>query len=329
MKKRRYLWGTLLVALLVFLYLAMAMPGKSFSGPLPPLPPEGVKLAQSLESCVRRLAVERHHHTFRFQHDGKGELEEARDWVAQQLQSTGLPVERLDYHPSVATSETYTNLVAERKGNEEIVVVGAHYDSIPPTPGADDNASGTAILLELAKLLKPGKRTLRLVAFTNEEPEFFQTEDMGSLVYARQCKARGDKVVAMISLETLGYYKTEPGTQHYPFPLGLLYPDRGDFVGFVGNLPSRGLTCQMVGNFRSQANFPSQGACLPSFIPGVGWSDHWSFWQVGYPAVMVTDTAPFRNSNYHQSSDTPETLDYERMARVTLGLQSVVQELLQ
>ena len=152
-------------------------------------------------------------------------------------------------------------------------------------------------------------------------------ETMGSLVYAKQCRADQDNIVAMLSLETLGYYKDAPGSQKYPFPLGMLYPDRGDFVGFVSNLPSRGLTHRAISTFRQTTSFPSEGACLPEFIPGISWSDHWSFAQVGYPSVMVTDTAPFRNPNYHQSTDTADTLDYERMARVTLGLRKVLEDL--
>lgn len=328
-KRRLAVWALLLLLLLGFVAYCAMMPGRSFEGPLPPADDETRQLAGSIEGTVRHLSEkigERHHHTYRSQKNGTGELEDAADWLEQQFKAAGYPVERQGYTAG-NPPEKFCNLVAERKGGPDIVVVGAHYDSIPPTPGADDNASGVAILLELARSLKETRHTVRFVAFTNEEPYYFQTEEMGSLVYARKCRAANDPIVAMLSLETLGYYKDQPGSQKYPFPLGLAYPSTGNFVGFVGNLPSRGLTHRVIESFRRQAQFPSQGAALPSSIPGVGWSDHWAFWQAGYPAVMVTDTAPFRNPNYHQTTDKADTLDFDRMARVTIGLRKVLNEL--
>ena len=161
----------------------------------------------------------------------------------------------------------------------------------------------------------------------NEEPPYFWNAEMGSLVYAKACKARGDAVVAMLSLETLGYYRDAPGTQKYPPIVSWFYPDRADFVAFVGNLSSRSLVHEAIRTFRGAAAFPSEGAALPSFVTGVGWSDQWSFWQAGYPGVMVTDTAPFRNPHYHQPGDLPDTLDYARLAHVTDGLVAVVKQL--
>ena len=185
--------------------------------------------------------------------------------------------------------------------------------------------------LPVARALNAGKhapaRTVRFVAFVNEEPPYFWNAEMGSLVYARSCRARGDDVVAMLSLETLGYYRDAPGTQKYPPIVSWFYPDRGDFVAFVGNLGSRSVVRDAIRTFRGAVAFPSEGAALPSFVAGVGWSDQWSFWQVGYPGVMVTDTAPFRNPHYHQPGDVPATLDYARMARVTEGLVAVVKKL--
>jgi Zn-dependent M28 family amino/carboxypeptidase len=209
---------------------------------------------------------------------------------------------------------------------EKIVVVGAHYDSAPGTPGADDNASGVAALLELARVFAqhPQPRTIRFVAFTGEEPPTFQTDEMGSLLYARLCKSRGDDVVAMLSLESIGYFH---GDQQYPAPFSLLYPSEGTFVGFVGNVGSRSETRKVVSAFRRNTAFPSEGLAAPSFIPGIGWSDQWSFWEEGYPGVMATDTAVFRNPNYHRSTDLPDTLDYASLARVTRGMEKVVIEL--
>jgi Zn-dependent M28 family amino/carboxypeptidase len=165
---------------------------------------------------------------------------------------------------------------------------------------------------------------VRCVLFVNEEPPYFQTEDMGSLAYARRSRARGEAIVAMLSLETLGYYSDEPGSQAYPPPFGLLYPKTGRFVGFVGNLGSRGLVRRAVRAFRRSAAFPSEGVAAPGWIMGIGWSDHWAFWETGYPGVMVTDTALFRYPHYHAPTDTPDRIDYGRLARVVDGLHGVV-----
>jgi Zn-dependent M28 family amino/carboxypeptidase len=169
---------------------------------------------------------------------------------------------------------------------------------------------------------------VRFVAFVNEESPFFQTQQMGSWVYANECKLRGDHIAAMVSLETLGYFSVSSGSQKYPVPwLSMIYPNVGNFIAFVGNVSSRALVKQAIGSFRRRAEFPSEGAALPARIPGVGWSDHWSFWEHGYPAIMITDTAPFRYPHYHAASDTPDKLDYASMARVVEALTNVIEEL--
>ena len=171
-------------------------------------------------------------------------------------------------------------------------------------------------------------RTLRFVAFVNEEPQYFQTPQMGSFVYAARCQSRGDRIEAMISLETIGYYSNEPRSQGYPAPgLGFLYPRTGNFIAFVGNVASRSLLRNVIGEFRRYAQIPSEGGALPAMIPGVGWSDQWSFWQHGYPGIMVTDTAPFRYPHYHAATDTPDKLDYDSMTRVVVGLEKVIHHL--
>jgi hypothetical protein len=230
----------------------------------------------------------------------------------------------------VVEGRTVRNLAAELPGAsrpEEVVLVGAHYDSVDGSPGANDNASGVAALLEIARLLRetPPARTVRFVAFVNEEPPFFQTEAMGSRVHARAARGRGERIVAMLSLETLGYYTGEPGSQTFPTPLlRPFYPDRGDFVAFVGNLASRRLLRQAVAAFRRHAPFPCEGLSAPAWITGVDWSDQWSFWQEGYPALMVTDTALFRYPHYHGPGDLPGRLAYPQLARVTAGLAATV-----
>ena len=212
---------------------------------------------------------------------------------------------------------------------DEIVLVGGHYDSVLGSPGANDNATGTAAVLELARLLagRDLSRTVRLVAFVNEEPPFFRTDDMGSLRYARRCSDRGERICAMLCLETIGYYSTVPGSQAYPLPFGLFHPSTADFVAFVANLSSRRLGRQAAASFRRQSAFPCEASVAPGWLPGVGWSDHWAFWQQGYPAIMVTDTALFRYAHYHMPHDTPDKIDYERTAQVVAGLARVVEEL--
>jgi len=208
------------------------------------------------------------------------------------------------------------------------LVVGAHYDSHLDAPGANDNGTGVAGVIELARLLADlrGKAStrVRLALFVNEEPPFFKTELMGSLVYARRLKASGEPVLGMISLETLGFYSDEEGSQRYPPPLGLLYPTKGNFVAFVGLTSSRALVRRTVASFRALVPFPSVGGTAPGIIPGIDWSDHWSFERVGIPALMVTDTAPFRYPHYHTPADTPDKVDYERLARVVSGLGRVI-----
>jgi Zn-dependent M28 family amino/carboxypeptidase len=186
-----------------------------------------------------------------------------------------------------------------------------------------------AALLVLARLAQQQRfaRTLRFVAFVNEEPPYFQSAYMGSRVYASESAQRGEQITAMLSLETIGYYSDEKGSQSYPFPLNFVYSSPGNFIGFVGNLASRRLVRRVVAAFREHARFPSEAVAAPSIIPGIGWSDHWSFWQEGYPGVMVTDTAPYRYEQYHTPRDTPEIIDYERTARVVGGLGHVLGDL--
>ena len=319
------MWSGLLLALASLGALMIVMPGRSHAGPLPALTAEETLLRDRLRLHVARMAGELGERNLL----RKPALRAAAGYVEGALREQGGTLASQDF---TVEGETVRNVACERAGRSrgaQIVVVGAHYDSVIGSPGANDNGSGVAALLELARLLGGGahQRTLRLVAFVNEEPPFFTGEDMGSLRYARACRQRGDDVVAMISLETIGYYSDAPGSQDYPFPLSLFYPPQGDFIAFVGDLRSRALVRHTVGSFRRHTAFPSQAGALPSGIPGVGWSDHWAFWQAGYRAVMVTDTAPFRYPAYHTAEDTPEKLDYDRMARVVAGLARVVSDL--
>lgn len=211
----------------------------------------------------------------------------------------------------------------------EIVLVGAHYDSVATTPGADDNASGVAALMCLAESFAHTKneRSLRFVFFVNEEPPYFQTENMGSLVYAKECKKRGDKIVAMLSLETMGYYTDKAQSQKAPAGLEAQVPDKGNFLAVVGNVTSMPIVDTFKVWFSKNSTLPLAGMALPATVVEQGWSDHWSFWQHGYPAVMVTDTAGLRNPHYHQATDTVDTLDYDRYTQAVKGVEGVIAQL--
>ncbi len=224
------------------------------------------------------------------------------------------------------------NLVAEQKGVARagaIVLVGAHYDSVVGSPGANDNATGVALLIEMARALREEAlpRTVRFVAFANEEPPYFMTENMGSRVHARGARRRGDDIVAMLSLETLGYYSTAPGSQRYPFPFGTFYPSAGNFLGVVGNVRSRGLVVDFLRHFMGASDFPVEGVAAFEGIPGVNWSDHWAFWREGYPALMLTDTAPFRYPAYHGRHDLPDRVTPAAFARAGWGIIQAVRHL--
>ena len=211
----------------------------------------------------------------------------------------------------------------------EVVLVGAHYDSVATTPGADDNASGVAALMCLAESFAHSKneRSLRFVFFVNEEPPYFQTENMGSLVYAKECKKRGDNIVAMLSLETMGYYTDKENSQKAPAGLEKMVPSKGNFLAVVGNATSEPLVNSIRTWFARNSTLPLAGMALPATVVEQGWSDHWSFWQVGYPAVMVTDTALLRNPHYHAATDTADTLDYDRFTLAVKGLEGAIAEL--
>lgn len=256
-------------------------------------------------------------------------LRKAAEYIEGQLRSFGYRPLRQTY---AVAGKSFDNIEAELKAKKDvdrIVVVGAHYDTAGGLPGANDNASGVAATLELARQFarESQARSIRWVFFVNEEPPYFQTPAMGSYVYAKRCRERNEKITAMLSLETIGYYCDEPGTQSYPIGFHPGYPDRGNFLGFVANFRSAPLLRRALKSFRGATSLPAAGAAAPAAIPGIGWSDHWSFWQFGYSALMLTDTAPYRYPYYHSAEDTPEKLDYERLARAVTGVAAVVREL--
>jgi Zn-dependent M28 family amino/carboxypeptidase len=280
------------------------MPGRSHAGPLPPLSEEGLALAQRLRSHVVELA----------RSERNTDLERPARYIESALAALG---------PRSQYFESGGRKVRNIEAGSGSIVVGAHYDTVPGSPGADDNASGIAVLIELAAMKLP----VRFVAFANEEAPYFYGPEMGSWVWAKRARERGEPISAMFSLEMLGFYREAPGSQQYPAPLGLFYPDRADFIAFVGDLGVRHLVRKAISLFRQHTAFPSEGVAAPAVIPGVSWSDHWSFRRHGYRAIMITDTAFYRYPDYHLPTDTPEKLDYERMARVATGLAAMLRAL--
>lgn len=299
------------------------MPGKNISKAAP-LSPDEVTLREELRANVQKLAGEiGERNMWHYP-----QLNAAADFIENSFSRAGLQTRRDSYDMH---GQACHNIEGEIPGaRPEILLIGAHYDSVFGSPGANDNGTGVAATLALAQRFAGRKpeHTLRFVAFVNEEPPYFLSDEMGSFIYAGRCKARGEKISAMISLETIGYFSDTPHSQTYPSPgLGLFYPKVGNFIGFVSNVHSRALLRRVVALFRKHAKIPSEGAALPAFIPGVSWSDQWSFWRYGYPGIMVTDTAPFRYPHYHSSSDTPDKLDYDRFTLVVSGMQKVIEDL--
>lgn len=308
-------------------FVVVRMPGESYLGSKVELNEVETRLRDQIKQDVISLATEIGVRNT----DKYDQLLKAEAFITRSFEQAGYQVKRQEYQ---AHGQTCTNLQVERTGSskpDEILVIGAHYDTVSPSPGADDNASAVAGLLALARIYadkSPG-RTVRFVAFVNEEPPFFQTDRMGSLVYARACQKKKEKLIAALVLEMLGSFSDEPDSQHYPAPFSYFYPSVGNFIAFVGDISSRALVHRVIKAFRQHAKISSDGIAAPAFIPGVGFSDHWSFWQIGVPAVMVTDTAFFRNPHYHKTTDTPDRLDFDRMTLVVSGLAPVIDQLAQ
>lgn len=317
--------ATVLVAVFLagtFLYRISHMSGTSYAGPFLSLSEEEKDISFRLHRHVVMLAEEIGERNIWLEQN----LNAAAAYIETTWQGQGFVVERQEYRARGVGS---VNLIVEIPGTlrpEEIIVVGAHYDSVLGSPGANDNGSGVASLLETSRLLSGRKpaRTIRLAAFTNEEPPFFLRRSMGSRVYAARARRRNEDIIGMLSLETMGFYSEAPGSQAYPFPFSFFYPSTANFIGFVGNIRSRSLVRDCLRSFRRTTAFPSEGTAAPGWITGIGWSDHWSFWREGYRAIMVTDTAFFRYPHYHTEEDTPEKLDFDRLARVTKGLAEVI-----
>jgi len=295
------------------------------NSPGPAANPEWAALASRLESHVTELAgTIGERNVFRPQ-----ALHAAADYIRGQWAAQGYRVVPQSYEALGVSSENLEITLTGTSRPDEILLIGAHYDTVQGSPGANDNASGVAALLELSRMLRDAKpsRSIRFVAFANEEHPFFYGGGMGSGVYSKAARARNDDIRLMISLEMLGYYSDAPGSQRYPPLLRHFYPDRANFIAFVSDLASRHRLRELVQAFRAHSDFPAESLATFTFVPGVSWSDHLSFWRENYRALMVTDTAFYRYAHYHRASDTPEKLRYPEMARVVTGLQAAIGDL--
>jgi Zn-dependent M28 family amino/carboxypeptidase len=286
-----------------------------------------VSLAARLRKHVEVLALEigdRH------VSQGTAMLNRTAEYIRHNFESYGYTVSELQYGDG---AQQFRNICVELPGRTragEIIVMGAHYDTVAGSPGADDNSSGIAALLELAHLLKdaPLARTVRLIAFPNEEHPLGTTEMSGSVVSARESRIQNENIIGMFSLEMLGYYSREPRTQHFPKYVPPIFPDAANFIAFVSNITSRNFLRKSLLHFRRQQLFPSEGLAVPELlVPSIARSDNRSYWRAGFHAVMITDTAEFRNPHYHAGSDLPDTLDYPSYARVVMALNGMLKGL--
>ena len=329
----RSFWTGLIIGLIVLpptlivlcWWYMLAVPGRSYRGPLPAPTPREHDLAARLRAHVTAIASAPHN----VQRDE--ELEAAAQYIERELQDIGYSIGRQEF---LVDGRKVRNIEVQRDPSESAatstLVVGAHYDSYNDAPGANDNATGTAAVIELARLLKdwrPERTRLRFVLFVNEEPPYYRTPDMGSWRYAERLAQSGESVLGMIALETIGAFSDAPNSQRYPQPFGLIFPSTANFVAFVALPGAREFLHTVIGSFRKNLAFPSIGGIAPDAVPGIGWSDHWAFHQFGFPAIMITDTAPYRYPHYHRPSDTPDKVDYDKLARITNGLELVVHDI--
>jgi hypothetical protein len=303
------------------------MPGRSFKGTLPELTAGELLIAHNCKQHIQRLSAE-----IGERHAERPEaLSEAATYIEEIMVAAGYQVSR---HEAPSMQNSGENIIAESEESRllagPVFVIGAHYDTIFGCRGANDNGSGVAALLEILKHLsgKKLRRRVQFVAFANEEHPGKLNETMGSLAYARSLQAAGQAVAGMWSLETIGFYSSDKGSQRYPFPFNLYYPDEGNFVAFVGNTASRSFVHESIRAFRKSARFPSEGVTAPEKFKDIGRSDHWGFWMCDFPALMITDTANFRYAHYHTPDDTADKVDYPALARVTNGLAETAVQLL-
>ena len=318
-----------MVALTAFgLWYAIVFPRQPFRGPLPPLDDAAQTLSVRLTDHLHAIAASPHN----LAHEPA--LEAAARAIEDTLRSIGYrpraQIYEVQGRPVRNIEITVGPSESDRNPPLPILILGAHYDSAGESPGANDNGSGVAAVIEIARALRdftPSRHRLQLVFWVNEEAPWGKTPAMGSWQHAQRLSQAREPVAGVIALETLGYFSNAPGSQKFPWPFGHIYSDRGNFVAFVGLPGSRTFLRRSLAGFRRNAAFPSIGGVAPGFLEGIDLSDHWSYAQFGYPALMVTDTAPFRNPFYHSEADLPDTVDTQSLARITLGLIGMLKDL--
>lgn len=302
------------------------MPGASFRGTHSPLTTREEEIRDVLEQNLLVLSRDIGERNVSHRYE---QLVEAATFIEQSLQEAGYETRRQEF---MVDEHPVWNIDVERTGRrhpEETVVVGAHYDTVPGSPGANDNGSAVVANLAIARSFADvaPERTIRFAFFANEESPYYMTDAMGSLRYAQHCRAADEIVVGMICLETIGCYLEEPHSQRYPVALlRHLYPTTGNFVAVVGNVQSRRLVHRVIRGLR-RTKFPSEGMAAPRWLKDIFRSDHAAFWSCGYPALMITDTANFRYRYYHTSEDTPDKINYAALARVVTALRESLVEL--
>ena len=274
---------------------------------------------EDLESHVKALTKTTNYRNY----SNITSLNEAAHYVKTQFELLNLPVQEQSYKVG---NETYKNIISYYGPKDgKRIIIGAHYDVCGDQDGADDNASGIAGLIEIAKQFQKYKPTTKyrfeFVAYTLEEPPFFRTEHMGSHVHAKSLHDNNVAVSAMISLEMIGYFSEAPKSQEYP--IGILkwfYPTKANYIAVVGKFGSGKLTRKFKKGIKKGSTIPVRSINAPSSITGIDFSDHLNYWKFNYDAIMITDTSFFRNKNYHQTSDTIETLDFDKMSQVVKGV---------
>ncbi len=319
-----WILSAILASLLAAVWYAIVFPRQPVRGPLPPLTSEETLLTGQLMAHVAAVAS-RPHSVVHYEN-----LEAAARYIEASLRTMGYePLPQVFECDGRNVRNIEVVIEPDARPADETYVIGAHYDSIDDSPGANDNGSAVAALVEVARLLKdfkPSRSRLRLVFFVNEEAPYGKTWSMGSWRHAGRLREAGERVAGMIALETLGYFSDKPGSQAFPPPFGLVFSDVGNFVAFVGLPGSRAFLRRSLRAFRKTTQFPSIGGNAPGFIPGIDLSDHWAYHRCGFPAMMITDTAPFRNPHYHQPTDLPSTVDYPSLARITKGIERMLRD---